>query len=140
MSLGASSSGPAAQFVKAWVAGELGPRKSKEASLSRDLNGRVDTLYSYAEPLASIYDRQYIVIATRDTLSRTSVTTNRHLQWVTYAVQTWDGDKWNVGSVLFPAGRVAFMLEGRVPVTEEQWISALVEFEAREDGRSTRFR
>lgn len=135
---GASSSGPAGRFVMDWVWGRLGPKKTKEAALSRSLDGSVDTLYSYMVPIASMIARKYLVVSTREALSRTSVTTNRHLSWVTHAAQGvgFDPDQvlhWSKEGA-FPPGQFAFLTEGRIPVNVEEWQSALVAFDARNSG------
>lgn len=169
---GASANGPAGRFVQAWVEGKLGPWKTKEAALSRARPySTVDVLYSYAVPIASIYDPvswvkevvagriddleasaivrgdfgpevsvlydqclsgqplpdvRRIVVSTRGALSRTSVTTNRHLSWVERAAKQ-----------VFPAGRFAYLTEGQVPITPVEWQEALEAFSARAAGQPT---
>lgn len=139
--LGASDRGPAGRFVQDWVFGRLGSRKTKEAALSRSLDGPVDTLYSYAVPIASIFSRKFIVVSTREALARTSVTTNRHLSWVTHAAQGKGGDATSPhawGGPPFPPPQFAFLTEGRIPTNAEEWASALVLFDNRNEGNPPR--
>ncbi len=131
--------GPAESFIAAWVNGRLGPRKTKEAAVSRELDGVVDTLYSYAVPIASIYEGKYIVYSTREALERTSVTTNKHLRWVQSAIEGKGADpgrklEWLRKLTPFEPAQVAEITNGRIPSTEEEWQLILVAFDARNEG------
>ena len=118
------------RFITRWVDGTLG-RKEKEGPLSVRVDGPVSALYSYAVPIASILGRQYIVVSTSDALARTSPTTNAHLRVVAWAIQD---------SQTFPVGQQAIQTAGRVPLNEHEWESALVAFDARNEGRPTYLR
>ncbi len=135
-----SFDGPAESFISAWVNGRLGPNKTKEAALSRRVDGSVDTLYSYAVPIASILGGKYIVVSTREALSRTSVTTNKHLRWVESAVAGKGADpgrklEWLPRLTPFAPEQIATLTEGKIPTNEYDWQMILVMFDARNEGQ-----
>jgi hypothetical protein len=125
-----SFNGPAESFVVAWVNGRLG-RRTKEGSLSVREEGVVSTLYSYAVPIASIYDRQYVLISELGALERSSVTTSKHVRWVIQAIDHAPG----YGPELFPHEQRATITKGRIPSSEYDWQPILVAFDARSEGR-----
>lgn len=139
-----SFDGPAQDFVDRWAQGVL-RSKLKEGSLSRRVEegplgpggsplAWIDTLYSYAVPIASAYwlngmeavraglgsgGRKYLVISNRDALERTSVTTNKHLRWVEHAAR------------FFAFENTAHIDIGRIPTTADQWTEFIAAFEGR---------
>ena len=112
-------------FIMHWATGTLG-RKTKEASLSVSADGGASTLWSYAVPIASIYNGRYALISRREALRRTSLTTNKHLNRV----------ELEVGS-RFPVEAIGHVTEGEVPVNDYRWEKFLVDFDSRAEGRAT---
>ena len=118
-----SLDGTFTDFIRRWVAGSLG-RKTKEASMSVSQDGPVSTIWSYAVPIASIYNGRYALVSDREALSRTSLTTNKHLRRV----------ELEVGSRL-PDENIGHVSEGQMPTNEMEWQHFLVGFDARGAGR-----
>lgn len=117
------------RFIQMWAEGTLG-RKTKEASVSVRTNGPVVTLYSYAVPIASIFDRSYVIVSGQRALERTSLTTNAHLRVVENVIR----------ESPFLKEQSATLTEGRIPEDAHDWEGILVSFDARNEGRPGRLR
>ncbi len=132
-----SFNGPAEHFIVDWVNGRLG-RNTKEAALSVQVDPtdpRVSTLFSYAVPIASIFDRKFLIISDKSALERSSVTTRKHLRWVeAAALSSEDGSNPYFGVERFPHEQRAYLTRGRIPTTVEEWHPMLVAFDARNEG------
>jgi hypothetical protein len=96
-------------FVDAWGRGELPPRKRQEGPVRIvEASDHSRVLYSYAVPIAAIYGSEMAVVSDSRALSRTSMTTNRHLRMAESALR----------DSALPRVEI---LEGRVPETEGEW-------------------
>jgi len=111
-------------FISHWATGTLG-RRTKEATVSVSTDGPVSTLWSYAVPIASIYDGRYAVVSAKNALERSSVTTSKHVNTANFALTHW------------PREAKAMITDGRVPTNEYEWQRWLVDFDARAEGRPT---
>lgn len=91
--------GSRGDLIQAWAENRLPPRKRRDGSISVEKERDCSTIYSYAVPIASIWLQseapQYAVVGTRDSLSRTSMTTNKHLREVESALRKSSEPVWH---------------------------------------------
>jgi len=137
MSLGAPVRGGSVdRFISRWAEGTLG-RKTKEGALSVEEHGVVSSLWSYAVPIASIYDRKYLVVSESRALVRTSMTTNAHLRMVERVV----GGHYGQAPRFFSSEQTGTITQGRIPIDQYDWVPILVAFDERNSGgHPTNFR
>jgi hypothetical protein len=114
--------GSRGELIDAWASNTLPPRKRRDGSISVEKEREFSTI-SYAVPIASLWLQseapQYAVVGTSDSLSRTSVTTNKHLGEVSRALRRSSQPVWHTVRII----------HGMVPFTVEQWQPFLKFFE-----------
>lgn len=119
----ASFDGSRGDLIDAWASNTLPPRKRRDGSISIEKEREFSTIYSYAVPIASIWLQseapRYAVVGTSDSLSRTSVTTNKHLGEVGRALRRSSQPVWHSVRII----------QGMVPFTIDMWQPFLKFFE-----------